>query len=61
MVGVARRLDHGKISQPDQIKSAYKRLIEDKSYISAVSGATADKPLVEKRMELATAAFASVK
>jgi uncharacterized protein with ParB-like and HNH nuclease domain len=61
MVGVARRLDRGKISQPDQIKGAYKRLIEDKSYISAVSGATADKPLVEKRMELATAAFASVK
>ena len=61
MVGVARRLDRGSISQPDQIKSAYKRLITDKSYIVAVSGATADKPLVEKRIELATAAFAQVK
>jgi uncharacterized protein with ParB-like and HNH nuclease domain len=61
MLGVARRLDRGKISQPDQIKSAYKCLLAENLYILAVSGATADKPLVEKRMELATAAFAQIK
>jgi len=61
MIGVARRLDQGKISQTDQIKSAYKRLLAEKAYVAAVSGATADKPLVEKRMEMATAAFAQTK
>jgi hypothetical protein len=61
MIGVARRLARGKISQPDQIKSAYKRLVGEKDYLSTVSGGTADKPFVEKRMELATAAFANVK
>lgn len=61
MVGVARRLDRGVVNHHDQIKSAYKRLVADKSYASLVSGATGDKPAVEKRIELATEAFASVK
>lgn len=61
MVAVAKRLDRGSISQPDQIKSAYQRLMKDKAYITAVAGATADKPLVEKRMKLAAAALAHLK
>jgi len=61
MVGLAKRLDRGVVNHHDQIKSAYKRLITDKSYASLVSGATGDKPAVEKRLELATEAFASVK
>lgn len=61
MVGVARRLDLGSIPKHDQIKTAYKNLIENKDYIEAVTGPTADKPLVEKRIGLATAAFAHIK
>ncbi len=61
MVAVARRLDRGGISQPDQIKTAYQHLMKNKSYISAFSGPTADKPFVEERMNLAGAAFAKVK
>jgi hypothetical protein len=61
MVGVARRLDRGVLTHHEQIKSAYKRLLVDKAYASLVSGATGDKPAVEKRIELATDAFAPVK
>jgi uncharacterized protein with ParB-like and HNH nuclease domain len=61
MVGVARRLDRGVVAHHEQMKSAYKRLLADKSYASLVSGATGDKPAVEKRIELAIEAFRSVK
>jgi hypothetical protein len=58
MVAVAKRLDRGRISHPNQIKTAYQRLMKNKKYIAAFSGPTADKPLVEERMSLAEAAFA---
>jgi uncharacterized protein with ParB-like and HNH nuclease domain len=61
MVGIARRLDRGAITSEDQLKSAYKRLLSDKIYGALISGATGDKPAVEKRFELATEAFTSVK
>lgn len=61
MLGVARRLNRGIVIQHDNLKNAYKRLLSDKTYLSIVSGATGDKLAVEKRMELATGAFASVK
>ena len=61
MVGVARRLDRGVINSHDQLKNAYKRLLADKTYNALISGATGDKPAVEKRIELATEAFAAVK
>ena len=61
MVAVARRLDRGSIPQLKQIKTAYRGLMKNKSYISAVYGPTADKPFLENRMRLAAAAFANVK
>jgi uncharacterized protein with ParB-like and HNH nuclease domain len=61
MVAVARRLDRGRISQPDQVKTAYQRLMKNKRYILAFSGPTADKPIMEERMSLAAAAFTHVK
>lgn len=61
MVGVARRLHRGSFPQPKQIKTAYRGLMKNKSYIKAVYGPTADKPFVEQRMRLAAAAFANVK
>ncbi|MBI3877817.1 MAG: DUF262 domain-containing protein, partial [Verrucomicrobia bacterium] len=61
MVGVARRLERGKISHPDQVKTAYRHLLANDNYVAVVTGPTADKALVDKRIELATAAFASVR
>lgn len=61
MLGVARRLDLGTVHKPDQLKTAYHNLISNKKYIDAVTGPTADKSLVDTRIDLATEAFANVK
>ena len=60
-VGVAHRLQKGAIVQLKQVKSAYRHLLADKVFQNAVSQSTADEPVVEKRLRLATEAFAQVK
>ncbi|HEX3797893.1 MAG TPA: DUF262 domain-containing protein [Verrucomicrobiae bacterium] len=61
MIGLAKRLSRGKIAQTDQIKASYKKLTTNPEYLSAVTDATSDKPNVEKRIKLATAAFSHIK
>lgn len=57
MVGVARRLE---TSEPscDELKSSYERLLANPDFIKVSERSTADEENVEKRLRLATEAFA---
>ncbi|HUA66965.1 MAG TPA: DUF262 domain-containing protein [Candidatus Saccharimonadales bacterium] len=60
MVGIARRLKRGHVVNPDDINIAYRKLLKDEGYLATVSQSTADESTVEKRLKLATQAFAHV-
>ena len=57
MVGIARRLER---SQPtcDELKNSYERLLVTQDFIKVSERSTADEENVEKRLRLATDAFA---
>jgi uncharacterized protein with ParB-like and HNH nuclease domain len=57
MVGVARRLKHGNVKTLKDIGTAYKSLLKDKKYMSAVKTGTADEPNVSLRLDKATEYF----
>ena len=59
-VGVMRRLEVGPIANVDQLKTAYDDLLSDEEYVSAIDKSTADETSVNRRIELATAAFQNV-
>ena len=60
MVGVARRLEAGPITDTQDAKAAYDALMADEEYVNATSRATADDEQVKTRLEKSTSAFASV-
>jgi hypothetical protein len=59
-VGVARRLDKGKIKKPEMLAAAYERLLKKDTYLSAVTSATSDETNVTTRLNEATEAFVNV-
>jgi hypothetical protein len=59
-VGIARRLDKGKIKKPEKLAAAYEQLLKKESYLSAVTSATSDEQNVTTRLKEATDAFADV-
>ena len=59
-VGIARRLDKGKIRKPEKLAAAYEQLLKKDSYLSAVTSATSDEINVTTRLKEATDAFAHV-
>ena len=61
MIGVAKRLDVGPITDEKKFKIAYQLLLKNTNYLEASEKATSDKPSVKKRMELAQKAFQSLK
>ena len=61
MVGVTRRLEGGKINNEGRINERYTELVENEEYWEAVRGGTSSRANVEKRLRLATSAFADVK
>jgi len=61
MTGVARRLSHGPIRKKEQLAKRYDALLRNKAYRKAVETGTSQEANVEKRIQLATKAFASVK
>lgn len=61
MVGVARRLEKGKITESTVMKEAYGKLMVDEDYIQAISRATADEEQVKTRLEKTSQAFAAVR
>ena len=60
MVAVAERLTRGSINKPEELLSAYKRLLSNKEYQSITARSTADEEGVRKRLQLAKDAFANV-
>ncbi|MDL1859977.1 DUF262 domain-containing protein [Betaproteobacteria bacterium PRO7] len=60
MVGVARRLAAGPISNPASVMAAYSALLGDAAYLKATARSTADEEFVRLRLERAVEAFAKV-
>ncbi len=60
-IGIARRLEKGKITNFAELKLAYDKLATNDTYVLATSRATADETSVSNRLTKATEAFASVK
>jgi hypothetical protein len=60
MVGVARRLDFGPITDQHGMRKAYDALVKDEDYAFATSRSTADEEQVGTRLDKATAAFADL-
>lgn len=59
-VGVADRLSHGPITDPNGFVHAFEQLVSYKEYGSAVETATANEPNVRTRLRLSRQSFASV-
>lgn len=60
MVGVARRLEQGDISDKKAMQRAYKDLLKLPEYLSAIQSGTAEETSVRRRLELTTNAFAEL-
>ncbi|MEB5506600.1 DUF262 domain-containing protein [Burkholderia pseudomallei] len=61
MVGVARRLAAGPVSNPEDFKTAYDALLQNAEYLKTSGRSTADEEFVRLRLELSTDAFAKVR
>lgn len=57
MVGIAHRINENSAFSTEKIRSRYRKLIEDETYLQAVSRATANERSVLSRLEMATRAF----
>jgi hypothetical protein len=60
MVGLARRLAKKRIQKPTALRAAYDKLLNSNEYSELVRRATSDEQNVNRRLELATAAFAKI-
>jgi hypothetical protein len=60
MVGVARRLVGGPITNPDGLRQCYASLLENGDFQAAISSATTNDASVENRLRIATEAFSAV-
>jgi len=59
-VGIARRLDKGKIKKPAMVATAYDQLLKKDTYTGATTSATSDETNVTLRLKEASDAFANV-
>jgi hypothetical protein len=60
MVGLARRLDKGPITDMKELASAFEILLADQDFVSAIARATADEERVSRRLSKAEEAFSLV-
>jgi hypothetical protein len=60
MVGVARRLAVGPMTDLTKLKEAYANLLSDQSFLAVSEMATADEESVSARLQLATTAFSRI-
>ena len=60
MVGVAKRLDCGPISDSQQLKNAYEKLLTNGTFISGYRGSTSDVGNVKARFTSAHSAFREI-
>jgi hypothetical protein len=60
MIGIARRLERGPITDYKKLKENYNRLLESPDYLTLVERATADEESVAARLYMSSAAFSEV-
>ena len=60
MVGLARRLGKGEISNLKLVKKEYEKLLTDKDYLKAISQSTSDDKNVEYRLQEVTKRLAII-
>jgi hypothetical protein len=60
MVGTAKRLENGPVTDPYAFRNAYDALLSDQNFLDACGRGTASGERVRTRLELATAAFTHV-
>ena len=60
MVGTAKRLEQGSVSNFEEFKSAYGTLLNNKDFMDACGRGTAGAERVRKRLDLAQTTFHSV-
>ena len=60
MTGIARRLKHGTIENPEQLRNQHEALLSNKDYIAAIKTGTSDEANVKTRMRLAKNVFADI-
>ncbi|QGJ68652.1 DUF262 domain-containing protein [Planctomycetales bacterium 10988] len=60
MVGVARRLESGPVSDGPGLKTRYETLLKDEEFIHAISSGTTDESNVKVRLSKATEVFRDV-
>jgi hypothetical protein len=60
MVGVARRIERGPVTNCEQFSVQYRSLVGDAQFTQATETGTSNEDRVNKRIELATAAFQNV-
>lgn len=61
MVGLARRLERGEITDPGDLQKAYNELMKNESFLKATSKGTSDEAAVTLRLDLTRKAFSQVK
>lgn len=61
MVGLARRLKLGQITDFDSLRQSYGELMKKEEYLKATSKGTSDEAAVALRLDLATKAFSQTK
>ncbi len=61
MVGLARRLNQGPITDIASLKDAYETLMKNPEYLKATSKGTSDEATVAFRLDLSTKAFSQIK
>jgi len=59
-VGIAKRLDKGKIRKPEKLAAAYEQLLANDAYKNATTSATSDEANVTTRLDAAIKAFANI-
>lgn len=61
IVGIARRLVKGEVTDIEGLKQAHARLIKDKDFIEATETHTSDADKVHQRLKISTEYFANIK
>lgn len=61
MVGIARRLSRGEIEDGEALRIQYDGLLTDATFVDAITSRTSDQDVVQRRLRLATEAFADAR
>jgi thymidylate kinase len=62
MIGIARRLEKGKIDNSERLKEIYQKLLNEEKFLRVTvdTARTTEKDAVNSRIEIATQAFAAL-